>query len=366
MAGGHRWGLMGSSGFFLASNTVASSDGIAALFLVQTAMLVIAVSATLGASLERARLLAMAVFAFLIGALIYPLFANWVWGGGWLAQLGREYGLGHGFVDLAGAGVVHETAGTLALVIAIVLGTRTGRFGKDKKAMPGHNMPFVVLGAILLLLSWTTTNAFSTDMLLPQINSGCRAAVNTLLAAAGGLLTSCFLAGWQKRRPEPALLCRGLLGGAVASCGCNSLLEPWAAFAIGGLAGLLVQGAMTFLEKRRLDDPAGAIATHGVCGAWGVIATGLFANGIAGQGYNGVPDAACGLFYGGGWHQLAAQVIGAVTGFVVVFILGYACLILVQKVLGIRVPIADEIEGLDWPQTGALGYQGDVEPDSKS
>jgi len=366
MAGGHHWGLMGSSGFFLTSNTNASADSMAALFLVQSVMLVIAVSAALGASLERARLLAMAVFAFLIGAVIYPLFANWVWGGGWLAQLGREYGLGHGFVDMAGAGVVHETAGTLALVIALVLGARTGRFGKNPKAIPGHNMPFVLLGTVLLLISWTTTNAFSSDVCPPQFNSGCRAAMNTLLAAAGGLLTSFFLAGWQKRRPDPALLCRGLLGGAISSAGCSPVIDPWAAVVIGGLASLLVQGALTFFEKRRLDDPVGAVATHGVGGIWGVLATGLFANGTTYQGYNGTAGAVCGLLYGGGLHQLAAQVLGAVTGFTVVFVLGYALLLLVQKILGIRVPLTEETEGLDWSQTGALGYQGEVESDSKS
>jgi Amt family ammonium transporter len=309
----------------------------------------------------------MAVFAFLIGVLIYPLYANWVWGGGWLAELGREYGLGHGFVDLAGAGVVHETAGTLALVIAIVLGPRTDRFGLNKKAIPGHNMPFVLLGTILLLISWTATNAFAdedpTAMSTPIAGL---AAVNTLLAASSGLFASLLLSGWLKQRPSPALLCRGLLGGAVASCGCSSLIDPWAAFVIGGLAGLFVQGATGFFAYRRIDDPVGAAATHGIGGAWGVIATGLFANGLAGKGLNGVDGTVRGLFYGGAWHQLLTQIIGAVTSFVVVFILGYASLILVQKILGLRVPLADETEGLDWPQTGALGYQADAEPDSKN
>jgi len=367
--GGHHLGLMGSSGFFLTCDSTNSTNSIAVLFLLQSAMLIIAVAAALGASLERARLLAMAVFAFLIGALIYPLFANWVWGGGWLAQLGHEYSLGHGLVDLAGAGVVHETAGTLALVIALVLGARTGRFGKDKKSIPGHNMPFVLLGTVLLLISWAATNAFTNeDFAAPPSSIGIAGVTvtNTLLAACGGLLSSFFLAGWQKRRPEPALLCRGLLGGAVASCACSALIDAWAAFVIGGLAGLFVHGAVTFLDKRRIDDPVGAAATHGTSGVWGLLATGLFANGTSGQAYNGVQGPVCGLFYGGGWHQLAAQAIGALTGFVVVFILGYAFLILIQKILGIRVPVVEETDGLDWPQTGALGYQGEVESDSPS
>jgi len=365
-ARGHHWGIMGSSGFFLMTDET-TSNGSSALFLNQAALLALALAAALGASLERARVLAMAVFSFLIGVLIYPLLANWVWGGGWLAELGREYGLGHGFVDLAGAGVVHETAGTIALVIAIVLGPRAGRFDKDKKAIPGHHMPFVLLGASLLLISWTATNAFANEdpMAMSTPVAGV-AAVNTLLAAAAGLIVSFFLAGWQKRRPDPALLCRGLLGGAVASCGCSALIDPWAAFVIGGIAGLLVQGAFAFFEKRQIDDPGGAAAIHGMGGAWGVLATGFFANGTAGRGLNGVDGPVRGLFFGGAVHQLIAQVIGMITGFVVVFILGYACLVLVQKILGIRVPVADETEGLDWPQTGALGYQGDADPDSKS
>jgi len=121
---------------------------------------------------------------------------------------------------------------------------------------------------------------------------------------------------------------------------------------------------VTFFEKRQIDDPVGAAATHGVGGAWGVLATGFFANGTAGRGLNSVDGPVRGLFFGGALHQLIAQLIGAITGFVVVFILGYACLILIQKILGIRVPAADETEGLDWPQIGALGYQGDAEPEN--
>jgi Amt family ammonium transporter len=363
---GHHWGIMGSSGFFLITDETAS-NGSPALFLTQAALLALVLAATLGTSLERVRLVAMAVFAFLVGVFIYPLLANWVWGGGWLAELGREYGLGHGYVDLAGAGVVHETAGTLALVIAIVLGPRTGRFGKNPKAILGHNMPFVLFGTILLLVSWIATNAFANEDSTAQSTPAAGlAAMNTLLAAAAGLLASFLLAAWQKRRPTPALLSRGVLSGAVASCGCSALIDPWAAFVIGGLAGIFVEGTTAFLENRRIDDPVSAAATHGVCGAWGVLATGLFANGLAGHGLNGVDGPVRGLFYGGALHQLIAQIIGAITGFVVVFILGYACLILVQKILGLRVTVAEEAEGLDWSQTGALGYQADAEPDSKS
>jgi Amt family ammonium transporter len=369
MAFGHHWGLMGSSGFFLITDDPAR-NGITALFLSQAVLLSIALAAALGAALERGKLLAMAFCAYLIGVLIYPLLANWVWGGGWLAELGREYGLGHGFVDLAGAGVVHETAGTLALVMAVVLGPRLGRFRRNNSSnpFPGHNLPFVLLGSIVLLISWMATNAFAggaagnSDSEAGTSTAGL-AAVNTLLSATGGLVTSFALAAWQKRRPEPALLVRGLLGGAVASCGCAALIDPWAAFVIGGTAGLLIQAAMNYLELARIDDPVGAAAVHGVGGAWGVLAVGLFANGAAGIGFNGVTGPVRGLFFGGAWHQLAAQLIGCVTGFVVVYILGYACISLVGTILGNRVDLAHETSGLDGPEVGALGYQGDAEPE---
>ena len=338
-------------------------------------MLAIALAAALGAALERGRLLAIAFCAYLIGVLIYPLLGNWVWGGGWLAELGREFGLGHGMVDLGGAGVVHETAGTLALVIAIVLGPRHGRFGRgnpSSTAIPGHNVPFIVFGSIVLLISWMAANAFACGSVAsdpsapsPESCAGL-AAVNTLLAATGGLVVSFIQSAWQKQRPEPARLCRGLLGGAVASCGCAGLIDPWAAFVIGGVAGLLVQAVMKYLEHKRIDDPVGAAAVHGAGGAWGVLAVGLFANGTAGYGLNGITSPVRGLFFGGAWHQLAAQVLGCVTGFVVVYILGLACVNLVHKILGNRVNLADEATGLDLPEVGALGYQGDVEQEDSN
>jgi Amt family ammonium transporter len=194
------------------------------------------------------------------------------------------------------------------------------------------------------------------------------AAINTLLAATGGLIISFLLAAWRKQAFGPTLLCRGLLAGAVASCGGAALIDPWAAFLIGGAAGVLVQAAVNFLERRGIDDPAGAVAVHGVSGAWGVLAVGLFANGTAGHGYNGVSTSGGirGLFFGGAWHQLAAQAIGCVACLVVVYILGYLCVTLVHKILGLRVDLKNERTGLDLSEVGALGYQGDVEPEEES
>jgi Amt family ammonium transporter len=358
---GHHLGFMGSSGFFLMTDEPAPGP-VALLFLGQAALLIFAVAAALGAALERARLLPMLIYAFLIGVLLYPLLANWVWGGGWLAELGREFGLGHGLVDLAGAGVIHETAGALALAIALVLGPRHGRFagGKTPGPIPGHHLPFVVLGAIVLLIALTATNAFAAAVSTPE-SGAATAAVNTLLAAAGGLALSFLHASWKWRKPGPALLSRGMLGGAVASCGGGALLDPWAAFLIGAVAGLLVQAVTAKLERSRVDDPAGTFAVHGAGGAWGLLAVGLFANNTAGDGLNGVPGLVRGLFFGGGARQMAAQLIGCLTGFAVVFVLGYVTLSLIKKIVGLRVDRAEEISGLDWPQLGAFGYQGETE-----
>ena len=364
----HHWGLMGSYGFFLATDE-SSRNGVAGLFLAQAALLTIVVAAALGASLERGKLIAMAFCAYLIGVLVYPLLANWVWGGGWLAELGREFGLGHGFVDLGGACVVHEAAGILALVLAIILGPRHGRFGRNKPAysIPGHNVPFIIFGALILLGSWMVSNGFASASLSSDISSpdsaspSGLAAINTLLAAMGGIMATFIQTAVQKVRPDPARLCRGLLGGAVASCGGAGLFDPWAAFLIGCVAALLVQQAMVYLEQNRIDDPVGASAVHGAAGIWGALAVGLFANGGAGDGLNGVPHEVRGLFYGGAWHQLVAQILGCVTGFVLISLLGYACINLVQKILGNRVDLVDETSGLDWTEVGALGYQGDVE-----
>jgi ammonium transporter, Amt family len=365
MAGGHHWGFMGSAGFFLSADE-ASREAMALLFLVQAAGLVVAVGAMLGAALERGRILAMSVMAFLVGAVIYPLVANWIWGGGWLAALGRGFGFGNGVVDLAGAGVVHETAGALALAVALVLGSRHGRYNGRAFFIPGHNVPFTILGALLLLLGWISANAFAPAGPSETGTTFATAAVNVVLGAVGGLLATMFLYSWRRQRPTPARLTRGLLGGAVALSSGSAFFDSWAALVIGLLAGLVVDGAMAWLDRKRVDDPAGATAVHGAAGAWGMLATGLFANGTLGRGLNAVDAPVRGLFFGGAWHQLAAQLAGVVVIFATAFALGGAALLLLQKILGNRVRLADEIQGLDWPQIGALGYQPDVEPDEKT
>jgi Amt family ammonium transporter len=349
----HHWGLMGSEGFFLETAT-GSSAPLWMPFLLQAGLLVLAAGAAMGGWLERGRLTAAAVGAFLLGVLLEPLIGNWTWGGGWLAQLGAQGDLGHGLVDQAGAGVVHEVGGTLALVAAMVLGPRHRRFGPNgANLLAAHNIPFVVVGASILLLALTAANT------LGAAPHGLAGMVNTLLAASGGVAAAFF---FRSRRPMvlPIRLTRGLLAGAVAISAGSGLVDPWAAFVIGGVAGLLANGIVGFLEHRRIDDPANVFAVHGVGGIWGLLSVGLLASGTLGDGVNGVKGPVRGMLDGFP-DQLGAQAIGAGVIFLVVVLAGYVGLTLVQKIIGARVPVADEVAGLDFAQTGAPGYQGDGE-----
>jgi Amt family ammonium transporter len=361
---GRHWGLMGNSGFFLITDD-ATRNGVAALFLGQAVLLAIAISASLGAALERGRLLAMAVIAFLAGAVIFPLIANWVWGGGWLAEMGREHGWGHGVVDVGGAGVIHESAGALGLAIALALGPRHNRFRRNYlTGIPGHNVPFTILGTLVLLVAFASSVSIGSSGSSLEEASGSRAglaAVNILLGALGGMVVTVFLGTYRRQRGLPVRFCRGLLGGAISICGGAMFFDSWAAFLIGAFAGLLVGAVVASLEALGVDDPAGVTAIHGACGGWGLVAVGIFANGTASQGLNGVDTPMRGLFFGGGWHQFAPQFLGGIMIFGAVFGLAYLAIHLVKKIVGLRVKLADELKGLDWPQLGALGYQPDVD-----
>jgi Amt family ammonium transporter len=358
--GGHFWGIMGSAGFFLSSDP-ESRKAIGALFLGQAVLLALAVTVALGGALERARILALAIISFLTGALIYPLLANWIWGGGWLAALGTEGGLGHGVVDLGGAGVIHLTAGTLALVLALELGPRYGRFGRRPAPIPGHNIPLAILGSLVVLLALTALNATAYPGPTDADSPAGIAAANTLLAAAGGLAVSFVLVLYRSRKLDPVALCRGLIGGAVAVSAGAALVETWAAVLTGAIAGAIVQAVVRLLDRRKIDDPVGAVAVHGAGGAWGLIALGLFANGATGGAINGVDGPVRGLLTAHDGRQLLAQIIGALVSFAIVFALGYACVSLTHKIVGIRVELADETAGLDEPKLGVLGYQADAE-----
>jgi Amt family ammonium transporter len=292
--------------------------------------------------------------------LIYPVYGAWVWGGGWLADLGVNYGLGNGHVDFAGSSVVHMTGGVTALVGAWILGPRIGKFNKDgtPNAIPGHDVPMVVLGTLILAFGWFGFNPGSTlaatDLRIGSI------AVCTMLATAAGCISSLLYMWAVYGKPDPTMACNGLLAGAVAITAPCAFVDPVGAVIIGAIAGVLVIWSVLFVERvLKVDDPVGAVSVHGVNGAFGCLCIGLFATGAYGAGWNGVATAPKGLFYGGNMNQLAAEAIGVLANFVWVSISAFVSFMIIEKTIGNRVPAKEEIEGLDIPEMGVLGYMNE-------
>jgi len=351
---GKSFGLFGTKGFFLSGDTY--DVGVFALFLFQMVFMDTAATIPTGSMAERWKFSSFIVFAFFMSMFAYPLYANWVWGGGWLSALGANFGLGHGHVDFAGSSVVHMTGGVAALAGAIVLGPRIGKFNKDGSAnpIPGHSIPMAVAGTFILAFGWFGFNAGSTlaggDLRIAVV------AVNTMLASAAGALTAMIYVWARYGKPDPSMMVNGMLAGLVAITAPCAFVNSVSAVLIGGIAGVLVILAVFFVEQTlKVDDPVGAVAVHGVCGAFGVLSVGLFADGTYGDGLNGVPGTVRGLFYGDA-SQLAAQSIGILTNIIFVYAAFYVFFKVVDAVLGNRVKAVDEVEGLDVPEMGVLGY----------
>jgi Amt family ammonium transporter len=319
---------------------------------------------------ERWKFKSFILWGLFCGAVYYPLFGAWTWGGGWLSQLGNSLDLGFGYVDFAGSGIVHATGGAAALAGAIVLGPRIGKFGKDGKAraLPGHNIPMALLGGFILLFGWFGFNAASTfagtDVRFTV------AAVNTGIAAAFGLVASMVWIMRRTGKPDPAMITNGMLAGLVAITAPCAFIDPWAAALIGLVAGVVVIEAVLFLERRGLDDPVGAVAVHGICGTLGVLSVGIFATGEYGAGWNLTDSAVTadtgvtGILYDPalGLRQLLSQGIGVLVIWTVMFGLAFG-FFKIQNALskgGIRSSVEDELNGLDYPEMGVTAYPGDV------
>ncbi len=353
---GHTFGLFGAKGFFM--NGIYDV-GVLGFFVFQVVFMDAAATIPTGAMAERWKFASFAISGFLIGGIIYPIYGNWVWGGGWLSQLGANFGLGHGHVDFAGSSVVHLTGGVLAFVGARMIGARIGKFNKDKSAnaIPGHNIPMAVLGTIVLAFGWFGFNAGSTfagtDLRFTVV------AFNTMIASCGGALASTLWI-WFVRgtKPDVSMMCNGLLAGLVAITAPCAFVSPAGGLIIGLLSGILVVEVTLFVERKlRIDDPVGAIAVHGANGIWGVLALGLFADGTYGDGLNGVKGTVKGLFYGDA-GQFVAELIGAATNVVFVGIAGWLMFKLLDKLVGNRVSTDVELYGLDLPEMGIDGYSG--------
>jgi len=349
--------LAGTKGFFLGSLGDGTMDvGAFAFFLFQMVFMDTAATIVTGGMAERWKFSAFVPFGVYMAMVTYPLYGMWVWGGGWLAQLGANFGLGHGAVDFAGSSVVHAIGGFSALAGAAVLGPRIGKFKADGTpvAIPGHHIPMAILGTIILVFGWMGFNGMSTlsvgDLRFPIIIA------NTILAGAAGCLAAMFLVWKLWGHPDPSMTANGMLAGLVAITAPCAFVTPWAAVIIGLVAGLLVVGSVIFWERKvKIDDPVGAVSVHGVNGLWGMLALGLFADGTYGAGWNGVEGAVTGLFYGDG-GQLVAQVIASVVVAVWAFATMYVFFKIQSKTMGLRSSEADELAGLDVTEMGVLAY----------
>jgi Amt family ammonium transporter len=368
---GEQWGIIGLSGFFL-QGIQLSSAGIFAFFLFQMVFMDTAATIPTGSGAERINFVGFVVMGFWVSMFAYPLVGNWVWGGGWLANLGRTLGWGNGAVDFAGSGVVHTTGGAVGLAVAMVLGPRLGRFNEDgsANAIPGHNIPMGVLGTIILFFGWFGFNPGSALGIQGIfINLVSLAAVNTLLAGAAGGMSAMFymwLLGPVKK-PDPSMSVNGVLAGLVAITAPCAFVTPLAAVLIGLIGGVLACLAATWIENWGIDDPVGAVPVHFFNGIWGVIAVGLFASGNPDSAaWNGVDSPVTGLFYGGGVGQLIAQVTEAAAIAIVVFVLSYVVFKILNGMGILRSHPTAEIIGLDIPEMGARGYWTGAHPNIKT
>ena len=357
---GKPFGLFGQHGLFLTQGGTYDV-GVMVVFLFQMVFMDTALTIVTGSAAERWKYSAFLISSFVLGAFTYPLFANWAWGGGWLANLGTNFGLGKGYCDFAGSGVVHAVGGLTALAAAIIVGPRLGKFTRAGKpnAIPGHDIVLVLTGCFILAFGWFGFNPGST--LGASGNGSLRIssiAVNTMLAGMTGGFGAMFYMWTRYGKPDASMSGNGLLAGLVAITAPSGFVNPVCACIIGLIAGVLVCLSVEFVEKvMKVDDPVGAISVHGANGIWGVISVGLFADGRSNYGgsWNGVNGSVTGLFYGDA-SQLIAQLIGVVTLVGFVFTLSFVFNLAIDAFAGQRVSAKAELEGLDLPEMGALGY----------
>ena len=356
---GTNWGIFGQSGMFLAGHTY--DVGVMVIFLFQMVFMDTALTIVTGAAAERWKFLTFAVSSVLMGAFTYPLFANWAWGGGWLAQMGTNLGLGKGYCDFAGSGVVHAVGGVTALAVALIIGPRIGKFNRDgsSNAIIGHDISAVLIGCFILAFGWFGFNPGST---LGASGAGClrigSVAVNTMLAGCTGTFGALFYMWILKGKPDASMSANGLLAGLVAITAPSGFVNPTGSAIIGFIAGILVCLSVSFIENTlKVDDPVGAISVHGACGLWGVLSVGLFADGTSNYGgsWNGVNGSVTGLFYGDS-SQLVAQLVGIATLIGFVFSFSFVLNWVLDIFLGQRVSAETEVAGLDLPEMGQLGY----------
>jgi Amt family ammonium transporter len=358
---GKSFGLFGQNGLFLVHKGTYDV-GVMVLFLFQMVFMDTALTIVTGAAAERWKYAAFVACSFLMGAFTYPIFANWAWGGGWLSALGTNFGLGKGYCDFAGSGVVHAVGGITALAASMIIGPRIGKYTREGKsnAILAHDIVIVLIGCFILAFGWFGFNPGST--LGASSNGSLRIgsiAVNTMLAGMAGSFGAMLYMWLRYSKPDASMSGNGLLAGLVAITAPSGFVNPVGAVIIGLIAGVLVCISVEFIDRvMKVDDPVGAISVHGTNGLWGVLSIGLFADGKSNYGgaWNGVNGSVTGIFYGDNGGQLVAQLIGIVTLVGFVFTLSFVFNLLIDWIIGQRVSAKSELEGLDLPEMGALGY----------
>ena len=334
--------IIGYSGFFLAGE--ANADDTALNWIFQMVFAGTAATIIAGAIAERTRINAYLAYSFIVGAIIYPIYGHWVWGGGWLSNLD----IGQGAVDFAGSGVVHAVGGVVALAAAIVVGPRIGKFNEDGSAneIKGHNMPYVVIGTFILFFGWFGFNAGSTlagtDPRIATI------ATNTLLAGAAGAVVALYLQMARNGKADLPMACNGALAGLVGITAPCAFVAPWAAVVIGAIAAPIMMASVSLIERvLKVDDPVGAISVHGTTGLWGLLAVGIFADGSYGD-VSGLID--------GNVEQILAQLISMVVVVAWAFVTGFLLFWVIDKTIGLRASEKEEMEGLDSEEHGVSAY----------
>jgi len=335
-------GFFGTSGFALGA---APTGWDYTFWFFQSVFAATAATIVSGGMAERTKFGTYVVISLVISAVIYPISGHWAWGSLWLGDDGAGWLEGLGFCDFAGSSVVHSVGGWIALAGALVLGPRIGKYSEDgkAKAIPGHNIPLAGLGVFILWFGWFGFNPGSTTTADDTIGL---IAMNTSLAACAGTLASMVISWFRFGKPDISMTMNGALAGLVGITAPCATVSPMGSLFIGGIAGVLVVLSIEFIDKvLKIDDPVGASSVHGVCGAWGTIACGLF-------------NLDGGLLYGGGFGQLGVQLIGVGVFFVWAFGAGYILMNVVKVVFGIRVTKEEELKGLDIAEHGSESYNG--------
>jgi len=330
--------IIGLNGFFLWGNAYDVST--IEMWFWQMVFCATAATIVSGAMAERTKFSTYCIASLIVSAVIYPIYGHWMWGGGWLSQLGA--------LDFAGSGVVHAVGGFVALAGAWLVGPRIGKYRKDgtPNGIPGHSITLAILGVFILWFGWFGFNPGSTlaatDLRISVI------AANTTLAAAAGGIMAMLITWWKYGKPDVPMTGNGVVAGLVAITAPCAWVNPLCAVIIGFIAGAVVIASVWFIDwKLRIDDPVGAISVHGVCGIWGILALGIFADGT----YHEVT----GLLYGNS-TLMVAQIISAVTVFVWAFGMGAIMFFILKKTVGLRVSDREQIEGLDIGEHGMSAY----------